>query len=489
MGPLALNTVGIHRARWARWLRVLARRHPRSVAGSTALVLGSFAATAFGIAPLAPDASDLPSRTVVSSFAITDLAQQIDGLSQHRFALFRSETVRLGDTADSLLKRLGAADPQMAAFLRRDATARKLVEGKAGKRVRAEVDTQGRVVSLTARTPMPSSSGGMPTQFQRWIVERNAQGDLVSRTEVGDLRPTVRLGSGVIESNLFAAVDAADIPDPVAVQMVDMFSTDVDFHRELRRGDRFNVVYETLTADGEPITLNQGSGRVLAAEFTSKGKTHAAVWYEGLDGRGSYFGLDGQNKRRSFLASPLEFSRVTSGFAMRMHPILNTWRQHKGIDYGAPAGTAVRSVGDGTVEFAGWQNGYGNVVEVQHAKGKSTLYAHLSRIDVKKGQTVVQGANLGAVGATGWATGPHLHFEFKINGEQQDPMLIAQAADAVTVPPAETARFQESSRTMRARLELARSLATGDTARGATNATAAALQAPRTVSTVATRGS
>jgi murein DD-endopeptidase MepM/ murein hydrolase activator NlpD len=447
--------------RWSRVMRVVRRRHPRLVAGGTALALGGFAATAFGIAPLAPDAADLPARTVISTFQISDLAAQLDGLADHRFALFRSETVRAGDTADSLLKRLGAADPQMSAFLRRDASARKLIEGKAGKRVRAEIDTQGRVLSLTSRAALPAADGGLPTQFQRWVIDRNMQGDLVARQEVGDLRPTIRLGSGVIESSLFAAVDASDIPDPIAVQMVEMFSTDVDFHRELRRGDRFSVVYETLTADGEPIALNQGSGRVLAAEFVNRGKTHAAVWYQALDGRGSYFGLDGQSKRRAFLGSPLEFSRVTSGFAMRLHPILNTWRQHKGIDYGAPSGTPVRAVAEGVVEFAGWQNGYGNVVEVQHGKGKSTLYAHLSRMDVKKGQTVVQGAHLGAVGATGWATGPHLHFEFKVNGEQQDPMQIAKAADAVTVPPAETARFQDSSRTMRARLELARSL--GDT--------------------------
>ena len=126
--------------------------------------------------------------------------------------------------------------------------------------------------------------------------------------------------------------------------------------------------------------------------------------------------------RRAFLASPMEFSRVTSGFAMRFHPILQTWRAHLGVDYGAPTGTPVRTVGDGVVEFAGVQNGYGNVVQVEHGNDRSTLYAHLSRIDVRKGQRVEQGQRIGAVGATGWATGPHLHFEFRVNGEHQDPL-------------------------------------------------------------------
>ena len=143
------------------------------------------------------------------------------------------------------------------------------------------------------------------------------------------------------------------------------------------------------------------------------------MWFKDGDGKGAYFGLDGQSKQRSFLASPLEFSRVTSGFAMRMHPILNSWKQHKGVDYGAPTGTPIRAIGDGVVEFAGWQNGYGNVVQVRHGNERLTVYAHLSRIEVAKGQKVDQGAIIGAVGQTGWATGPHLHFEVKIDASSR----------------------------------------------------------------------
>ena len=157
----------------------------------------------------------------------------------------------------------------------------------------------------------------------------------------------------------------------------------------------------------------------------------------------------------------MEFSRVTSGFAMRMHPILQTLRAHRGVDYGAPHGTPVRSVGDGVVEFAGWQNGYGNVVKVQHGKERSTLYAHLSRIDVHKGQTIEQGQRLGAVGATGWATGPHLHFEFQLNGQHVDPLSLAKAADPVSVDGASRARFAALSRSAKLQLDLAQTLAQG----------------------------
>jgi len=283
------------------------------------------------------------------------------------------------------------------------------------------------------------------------------------RAEIPETHPssrilgTERMGSGTIRNSLFAATDEARIPDPVASQMADIFGTDIDFHRELRRGDRFTVIYEALTADGEPITWNQSSGRVLAAEFVNNGKTYSAVWFKdaSADSKGGYFDINGESKRRAFLASPMEFSRVTSGFAMRFHPILQTWKQHNGVDYGAPMGTAVRSVGDGVVDFAGWQNGYGNVVQIKHSNERSTVYAHLSRIDVRKGQRVEQGARVGAVGMTGWATGPHLHFEVKLRGQQQNPLTIAKSSEAIQLAPSAKAQFAQLALGVRAQLEAA----------------------------------
>jgi murein DD-endopeptidase MepM/ murein hydrolase activator NlpD len=237
-----------------------------------------------------------------------------------------------------------------------------------------------------------------------------------------------------------------------------MFAADIDFHRELRKGDTFSVVYEAMTADGEPASWAP-SGRVLSAEFVSNGKAHQAMWFADASGKGSYFGFDGQSKRRAFLASPMEFSRVTSGFAMRFHPLLQTWRAHTGVDYSAPTGTPVRSVGDGVVEFAGWQNGYGNVIEVRHANERSTLYAHLSRMDVRKGQSVEQGQRIGAVGTTGRSTGPHLHFEFLVGGRHQDPLSVAKASEPMRIEGASRQQFAELSRSALAQLGLAETLA------------------------------
>ncbi len=263
-----------------------------------------------------------------------------------------------------------------------------------------------------------------------------------------------------MRSSLFAATDDAHISDAVATQLADAFSTDIDFHRDLQKGDTFSVLYEALTADGEPITWSNASGRLMAAEFVNSGHTYSTVWFQ-PDGqtKGGYYSFDGQSKRRAFLASPVAFSRVTSGFAMRLHPILNTWKQHKGVDYGAPTGTPVRAVGDGQVEFAGWQNGYGNKVEIRHSNQRSTVYAHLSRIDVRVGQRVDQGDQVGAVGMTGWATGPHLHFEVKVNGVQQDPIAMAKASEAVVLSPAAKAQFLRLAKSAKSELEMADSVA------------------------------
>jgi murein DD-endopeptidase MepM/ murein hydrolase activator NlpD len=432
-----------------------AKRHPRGLTTAVVLALGGFAVTAFGIAPMAPDAAQLPTRIVSETVVPTGIAAQLEALSEYGLELSRNDQTRSSDTVDSLLKRLGVADPAAAAFLRADSTARRLLEGRAGKIVQVRAQDNGALVELIARYPAENSEQ-FSTHFSRLSVTRDA-GNWRATLETVPLSTQVRLGSGSIRSSLFAASDEAQIPDTVAIQMAEMFAVDIDFHRELRKGDTFSVVYEALTADGEAITWNQGAGRVLAAEFINNGRPHQAIWYHDANGRGAYFGFDGQSKRRAFLASPMEFSRVTSGFAMRFHPIHQTWRRHLGVDYGAPSGTPVRAIGDGVVDFAGWQNGYGNVVEIRHANQRSTLYAHLSRIDVKRGARVEQGARIGAVGATGWATGPHLHFEVRVKGEHQDPLKVAKASEAITIPASARAEFSALAATYKSQLETAHS--------------------------------
>jgi len=427
------------------------QRHQTSLTtGVVALLLGS-GVTAFGIAPHAPDAADLPRRLIVdAAVPVPDLPTQLDALGAHTAALYRSDLTRGSDTVDSLLQRLGVDDAQAAGFMRRDGAARGLLEGRPGKMVQALAEG-GRLVKLTARYPV-ADVARTRTHFTRLTIERDASGWRATVAEA-PLQSETRLGSGTIQTSLFAAADDARLPDSITVQLAELFGAEIDFQRELRRGDRFTVLYEARTADGEPVAWGGGAGRVLAAQFVNAGKAYDAVWFEfpredgspaGSTGatKGAYFDLQGKSLNRMFLGSPLAFSRVTSGFAMRLHPIMKTWRAHLGVDYAAPTGTPVRAVGEGVVESAGWQNGYGNIVVVRHAGERETRYAHLSGIDVRKGQRLEQGQRVGTVGSTGWATGPHLHFEFRVRGDVKDPLSIARASEAVNLPASARARFE-----------------------------------------------
>lgn len=425
------------------------RRHPKRVTATLAALLLGTGVTAFGVAPMAPDAADLPVRQVLEAMQSVPTQVQADSLSDFRFKLFRTESTRSSDTADSLLKRLNIDDSAAAAFLRSDANARNLLAGRAGKNVTVEASDSQQLLKLSMRWPTDDE-----TMFKRLVVERGAAG-FTSRIETAPYVAAARLSSGSIQTSLFAATDDARIPDGVAVQLAEIFSSDIDFRRALRKGDRFNVVYESLEADGEPLR----TGRVLSAEFVNAGKPYQAMWFQppgtdaaGAANKGGYYTLDGQSLRRAYLSSPVEFSRISSGFSMRFHPILQKWRAHLGTDFASPTGTPARTVGDGVVEFSGVQNGYGNVVFVKHRNGHETVYAHLSKLLVQKGQNVSQGQTIGLVGSTGWATGPHLHFEFRVNGTQQDPMTIAKQSETIPVSTAAMPMFRELAASVKTQL-------------------------------------
>ncbi len=432
-------------------------QHHRAIVAAAAALLAGVGVAAFAIAPMAPDAALLPQRVITETVIAEPAAPQLEALAAHQLDLYRSDTTRPGDAAATVLRRLGVADAAAAAFLRSDAAAQRLFDGRGGRSVQVRTGADGSLLELVGRAPAQAAEQ-QATHFTRLTVTRDATGKLAATEATVALQSQIKLASGTIKSSLFAASDEARVPDAIAIQMAEIFAADIDMHRELRRGDTFSVVYESMTADGEPIGWGQSSGRVLAAEFVNAGKTHQALWYRSLDRRGAYFDLAGQSKKRAFLASPLEFSRVTSGFAMRFHPIAQTWRRHLGVDYASPTGTPVRSVGDGVVEFAGRQGGYGNVVKVKHSNDRSTLYAHLSRIDVRQGQRIEQGVRIGAVGSTGWSTGPHLHFEFRVSGEHQDPLRIAKASEALTLPAASKTEFAALAQTLQAQLDVADTL-------------------------------
>ncbi|WP_180682184.1 M23 family metallopeptidase [Tepidicella baoligensis] len=434
----------------ARQIKHTLNQHPkRFMTGLGAILLGT-GVTAFGIAPLEADIDQMPVRQLVETVQPGVLSAQSAFEAPVPFVLFRTDVTRREDTVQSLLQRLGVNDAEAQQFLRRNSTAAELLRGRAGKLVRAETDDNQQLIRLTARWIVNDNAD----HYQRLVIERQADG-FEARIEQSEFTSSVRLSSGVIRSSLFAATDAARLPDSIASQLADLFSADIDFRRDLRAGDTFSVVYEALEADGELLRY----GRLLSAEFVNKGKTHQVLWFEEPGKKGAYYTFDGESTRRAFLASPLAFSRISSGYGMRFHPVHGGRRPHLGVDYAAPTGTPVRTVGDGTVQFAGWQRGYGNVVFIQHRQDKVTVYAHLHRIDVRRGQRVEQGDLIGQVGCTGVCTGPHLHFEYRVRGEHRDPLIIAREGGGGE-PVSAKARpaFNEAAQAMRLKLASANTI-------------------------------
>jgi murein DD-endopeptidase MepM/ murein hydrolase activator NlpD len=424
--------------------------HPKHITALVAALMLGGAGGAFAVASVssqpAIDPSTLPVREIVESVQPLALQPQAEALDAYRFNLFRSEPSRASDTAEALLARLGINDPAAAAFLRADATFRGQVLGVPGRLVTAEASDNQALVKLSARWVFDQSN-----RFQRLVIERNAQGQFVSRVETAPLVASLRLASGALQTSFFDAMDQAGVSEAVARQVLSIFEGDIDFNRGLKVGDRFNVVYETLEADGEPMR----TGRVISTEFVNRGKLHQAIWYQEPGKEGGYFDANGQSLQRSFLASPMEATRITSGFAMRFHPVLHTWKQHKGVDYGGPIGAPVLTIGDGKVTFAGVQGAYGNVVTIDHGQGDTTLYAHLSRIDVVTGQNVLKGQRVGALGATGRVSGPHLHFEFREEGVHKDPLEAVRRNQAPVLSAQAKADFDRVARTMRAQFAAA----------------------------------
>ena len=391
---------------------------------------------AAGVAPLAPDAADLPVVTITEELALPDLSAQINALRKTSAPFIVEERVRPGDNLWSLLNRMGVHDADAANFLRRDVRARTLVSLRSGARLQASVSPEGKLLSMQTLLDSP----GNPNNATNLVLEKTIDGFSSRLTEVA-LEPRVEMRSGQIRSSFFVAADRAQLPDTVTEQLLDIFAGDIDFAAELRQGDYFQVIYESLWHGSELIR----SGRVLAAEFHYNGNHRQAIWFGTGDGqRGGYYDASGKSLKKTFLKSPLPLSRITSGFAMRTHPISGEWTQHKGIDFAAPEGTPIRATADGAIDFSGVQNGYGNVVIIKHGPVYSTVYAHMSRIatDRRAGTRVAQGDVIGYVGSTGWSSGPHLHYEFRVNQEARDPSTIA-LPPAVALSAMELPQFRK----------------------------------------------
>jgi len=384
-------------------------------ASALALVLVAFGAAA--VAPAPPDLTNVKVRPIEQSLALPKLSDQIAALDDEQQDYVSEARARAGDTLGTLLDRLGIEDAAASAYIRADPSARVLLQLKPGRQVQAKVSDTGELQRL-------SSTIADRGRFTDLVVTRDGDGFKTIETPAV-LERRVEMRSGEIHSSLFAATDAADIPDSVATQMVDIFSTDIDFGADLRRGDRFTVVYETFWHDGEYVH----AGRVLAAQFSNGPAVYRAVWFQdSADGpsSGGYYDLEGKSLKKAFLRSPLKYTRISSGFSMRKDPILGVWKQHKGVDFAAPMGTPIHAAGNGTIAFIGQQRGYGNVIIIKHWGHYSTVYGHMSRFaaHLHRGTKVEQGQLIGYVGMTGWATGPHLHYEFRIDNVAHDPMKV-----------------------------------------------------------------
>jgi len=362
---------------------------------------------AFGIDPNAIT-ENFEQETLVEPLALPEMEPTDSG----SFDFWREERISRGETLPSLLKKLGISAEERQAFINTAHASKSLGQLIPGRTVLARVSTSGRLLLL--RYLVSDST----------LVTVNRSNESFEITE-NAIQPEIRqvMRSGTIHSSLFGATDAADVPDKIASEMADAFSGDIDFHRDLRRGDHFSVIYEAFYFDGRLIK----TGRLLAAEFTNQGNAFQAIYFKDPQGRDGYYSAEGQSLKRAFLKSPMPFDRISSGFtSARLHPVLQIWRSHKGVDYAAPTGTPVRAVADSVVSFAGKQGGYGNLVILNHQPPYSTAYGHLSRFgkNIKNGSRVNQGDIIGYVGATGLASGPHLHYEFRVNGEQRNPLAM-----------------------------------------------------------------
>lgn len=414
--------------------------------------VGGFAAagmmTAFALAPSGQDVQIQP-RTVIEQL-ITPNPTLIDTGS---VSYLREERILRTDTLSSLIQRLGITETEALTFLLNDKDAQAISRQlRPGKVVSARTGEHGELLSLYF--PLNGKDANL-------VIEKSGP-RFVAREQVLKLDRQIAVKSGEIRSSLFGATDTAGIPDAIATQLAEIFSADIDFYRDLRKGDRFSLVYETLTHRGQPIR----SGRILSAEFVNNQKVYNAFWFQTDDNKGGYYSAEGKNLRKAFLRSPLEFSRITSGFSTsRRHPVLQITRAHKGIDYGAPVGTKVRTVADGSVEFVGWQGGYGKMIVIKHQGVFSTVYGHLNAFaqGIKRGTRVNQGETIGFTGQTGLASGPHLHYEFRVNSAQINPLTVALPA-AVPLEAAQIARFRQSIEPIREQLTLAKqiSLATAE---------------------------
>lgn len=336
--------------------------------------------------------------------------------------------IKSGDTLSSLFKDAGFNDGIMLSVIHGDGEADKLQRLYAGETIRFATGAAGELAAIELQRSL----------LESLKIEKTNEG-FTGETVVREPEARPAFASGTIDGSLYYAAREAGLNDRLTMELAGIFGWAIDFVYDVRKGDQFEVVYEELYLDGEKFD----TGRILSARFVNRGDDNIALLYTDSNGDSDYYTPDGKSMRKAFLRTPIN-ARVSSPFNLqRRHPVLDVVRPHEGTDYGAPTGTPIKAAGSGRVRFAGWKGGYGRTVILQHGDNITTLYAHMSRLGkgIKNGTRVKQGETIGYVGSSGMVTGPHLHYEFRVNGTPRNSRTV-KLPDAKPVPSSEMARFK-----------------------------------------------
>jgi murein DD-endopeptidase MepM/ murein hydrolase activator NlpD len=352
----------------------------------------------------------------------------------------REVIVAKGDTLSTLFEKVGLPSTSVHEILASDKQAKQFTQLQRGQKLEFELNPDGQLTNLHTKL----------SDLESITLTKNDKGYVFNRVTT---KPTVRSAyvHGVINSSLSQSAARAGLSHSLTMDMASVFGYDIDFAQDIRQGDEFDVIYEQKVVNGKSV----GNGPILSARFTNRGKTYTAVRYTNKQGNSSYYTADGNSMRKAFIRTPVDFARISSRFsAGRKHPILNKIRAHKGVDYAAPRGTPIKAAGDGKVLLAGRRGGYGNTVIIQHGNTYRTLYGHMQGFakGVKTGGSVKQGQVIGYIGTTGLSTGPHLHYEFQVNGVHVDP-LGQKLPMADPIAKSERARFLAQSQPLMARMD------------------------------------
>ncbi|MCL5042442.1 MAG: peptidoglycan DD-metalloendopeptidase family protein [Gammaproteobacteria bacterium] len=354
-------------------------------------------------------------------------------------------TVESGNTLSTLFNQVGIPNSTMYTVLNSSKDAKRFTRLRVGQILEFQLDADGDLLALRSKL----------NDLETIQISRTDDSFEFSKEQ---LEPEVRTryAEGQINSSLFLAAQQADMPHRLTMQMANIFGYDIDFARQIRQGDSFEVLFEEKHLNDKRV----GTGNILAARFTNRGREYTAVRYVDRQGQASYYRADGSSMRRAFIRTPVEFARISSRFnPNRRHPILNTIRAHNGVDYAAPTGTPIMATGDGRIVHLGRKGGYGNTIVIRHGNQYQTLYAHLNGYarGLSNGSHVTQGQVIGYVGMTGLATGPHLHYEFLVNGRHVDPLRVDLPV-ADPVPANERDRFMAQSKQVMASLDQHRTI-------------------------------